>query len=121
MAVSRAGEAELGAVESFKQNRADVLARIQAKSLDAQERIIDTLNNGVVNALTPSPKSSMLIALNAQSGTTFDKERLERGQSIANISTISRMVDGQVSTLYKRRLESGVALPVTLNANKETK
>jgi hypothetical protein len=36
---------ELGVVEAFKNNRADVLARIQAKLLDAQERIIDMLNN----------------------------------------------------------------------------
>lgn len=110
---------ELGAVEEFKKNRADVLARIQAKSLDAQERIIDTLNDGVVTALTPSQKSSMLIALNAQNGTAFDKERLERGQSTANLSTLSRMLDSQVSTLYKRRAEGAAASQVTVDASGE--
>lgn len=111
---------ELGAVEEFKKTRADVLARIQAKSWDAQERIIDTLNDDVVSALTPSQKSSMIIALNVQSGTAFDKERMERGQSVANISMVSRMVDAQVSTLYKRRPESEVVLPVNGNAEDET-
>ncbi len=111
---------EIVAVESFKTHRADVLARIQAKSLDAQERIIDTLDDGLLAALTPSQKSSMLMALNAQSGTAFDKERLERGQSTANISTISRMLDTQVSTLYKRRLEGADVLPINVNADEET-
>lgn len=102
---------EIGAVEAFKKNRADVFARLQAKSLDAQERIIDTLDDGVVAALTPSQKSSMLIALNVQSGTAFDKERIERGQSVQNISIVSRMIDQQVSTLYKRKPESVTARP----------
>ncbi len=101
---------EIGAVEEFKKNRADVLARLQAKSLDAQERIIDTLDDGLLTALTPSQKSSMLIALNAQHGTLFDKERLDRGQSVQNISILSRMIDQQVSTLYKRKPESAVHL-----------
>jgi hypothetical protein len=111
---------EIGAVESFKTHRADVLARIQAKSLDAQERIIDTLDDGLLAALTPSQKSSMLIALNAQSGTAFDKERLERGHSTANISTISRMLDNQVSTLFKRAvIQKMEAKPVTVNAEEK--
>lgn len=92
---------EKQAVEEFKNNRADALARIQVKSLDAQERIIDTLNEGLVAALTPSQKSSMLIALNAQHGTLFDKERMERGQSVQNISVMSRMIDTAVSEMYK--------------------
>ena len=113
---------EIGAVEMFKQNRADVLARIQAKSLDAQERIIDTLDDGLLAALTPSQKSSMLMALNAQSGTAFDKERLERGQSSVNISTISKMVDNQVSTLFKRRvIQQMEAKPVSPNADEAAK
>ncbi len=95
-------EPEGQALEQFKSNRADVLARLQAKSLDAQERILDTLKDDVVSELTPSQKSGMLFALNAQSGTVFDKERLERGESTSNISIISRMVDSTVSTLYKR-------------------
>lgn len=92
---------EIGAVEEFKRTRPDVLARIQAKSLDAQERILDTLGEGLVAALTPSQKSSMLIALNAQHGTLFDKERMERGQSVQNISVISRMINSAVSEIYK--------------------
>src|SRR5206468_1642386 len=84
---------ERQALDQFKTHRADILARIQAKSLDAQERIVDTLNDGVIGALTPSQKSGFLMSLNAQHGTSFDKERLERGQSTSNQSIVSTMLD----------------------------
>lgn len=92
---------ELGAVEAFKKGRADVFARIQAKSLDTQERIIDTLDDVSLGALTPSQKSGLIIALNAQAGTLFDKERLERGQSSHNVSIITAMLDAAHDQLYK--------------------
>lgn len=93
---------EKQALEQFKANRADVLARLQAKSLDAQERIIDTLDDGVLNAMSPSQKSGLLFALNAQHGTSYDKERLERGESTSNISVLSRIIDSRVSSVHKR-------------------
>ena len=93
---------EIVAVEEFKKKRADVLARIQAKSLDAQERIIDTLDEGLLSALTPSQKSAMLIALNAQSGTLYDKERLERGQSSHNLAILTAMLDCAHDKLYPK-------------------
>ena len=77
-----------------------MLARLQAKSLDAQERILDTLDDGVIGALTPSQKSGLLMSLNAQHGTSFDKERLERGQSTSNQSIMSAMLGHAVKTLY---------------------
>lgn len=92
---------EQQAVERFKTGRADMLARLQAKSLDAQERILDTLDDGVVKALTPSQKTGLLMALNAQHGTLFDKERLERGQSTSNQSVMSTMLNTVVKNLYK--------------------
>lgn len=92
---------ERQALEQFKAHRADVLARLQAKSLDAQERILDTLDDGVIVALTPSQKSGLLMALNAQHGTSFDKERLERGQSTSNQSVMSTMLNTVVKNLYK--------------------
>jgi len=92
---------ERHAVEQFRAGRADVLARLQAKSLDAQERILDTLDDGVIGALTPSQKTGLLMALNAQHGTSFDKERLERGQSTSNQSVMSTMLNTVVKNLYK--------------------
>lgn len=83
---------EQAAVEEFKNGRADVLARIQSKSLDLQERIIDTMDDGVVAALLPHQKSGLLQALNAQAGTLFDKERLERGKTTQNVGLIAKMM-----------------------------
>lgn len=91
---------EQQAVELFKTGRADVLARLQAKSLDAQERILDTLDDGVVEALTPSQKCGMLTALTIAGGTAFDKERLERGQSTSNQSVMTTMLNATVKGLY---------------------
>jgi len=94
-------EPERRDLERFKQGRADVLARLQAKSLDAQERILDTLKDGVLDALKPQEKNGLMLALNAQHGTCFDKERLERGQSTSNQSIVSSMIDSTVKDLYK--------------------
>ena len=91
---------EQQAVEQFKAGRADVLARLQAKSLDAQERILDTLDDGVIGAITVSQKTGLLMALDAQHGTLFDKERLERGQSTSNQSIMTTMLGHAVKTLY---------------------
>ena len=96
---------ERQALELFKAHRADVLARLQAKSLDAQERILDTLDDGMIGALAPSQKTGLLMALNAQHGTLFDKERLERGESTSNISIVSRMLES-VTSLHKRQAAS---------------
>lgn len=92
---------EIGAIEEFKKTRPEVLARIQAKSLDAQERIIDTLDDGLVGALKPGQKTGLLIALNTINGTAFDKERLERGQSTANHSIVTKMLSSALSDIYK--------------------
>lgn len=99
-------EPERMALEAFKSGRADVLARLQAKSLDVQERIIDGLDDAVLGALTPSQKSGLLMALNAQSGTVYDKERLERGQSTVNVSLISKLMGAALQSAGKTALES---------------
>lgn len=83
---------ERQAVERFKSCRADVLATMHAKTVDLQQRILDGFDDGVLAALTATQKSSLLFALNATAGTTFDKERLERGQSTQNHSLITKMM-----------------------------
>lgn len=91
---------EQAAVEEFKSGRADVLARIQGKSLDLQERILDSMNDGVVDALTPHQKSGLLHSLNAQAGTLYDKERLERGQSTSNLAVMGRIMGQAHQSLW---------------------
>ncbi len=94
---------ELAAVEEFKNGRADVLARIQGKSLDLQERIIDSMDDRVLDALTPHQKSGLLISTNTIFGTTYDKERLEKGKSTNNVSVIGRLLGDSVRGAHKRQ------------------
>lgn len=89
-------------IARFRTSRADALSQIQSKALKIQAKILDSLSDGHIDLLTPQQKGNLLHALVVANGNAFDKERLETGQSTANISTISRMIDGQVSTLYKR-------------------
>ena len=80
------------AVKSFKGGSSDTFVRLQMKSLDAQERLLDSLTDEVLAALTPHQKSGLLHSLNAQSGTLHDKERLETGRSTANVSSLSQLM-----------------------------
>ena len=89
------------ALAQFKTHRADILARLQAKSIDAQERIIETLKDGVLKTLEPHQKAGLLMALNAVHGTSFDKERLTLGLSTENHSVISKLLDARVQARYK--------------------
>ena len=88
-------------IDTFKANRADLLAGLQGDALALQKRILATFDDGVLGVMKPSEKTGLLMALNATHGTTFDKERLERGESTQNISTISRMIDNRVSSAHK--------------------
>ena len=100
---------EIKAVQRLKDNRADVLATLQAKNLIVQDKLLDKLDDdGLLAALTPQQLTGVVFALNSQHGTLFDKERLERGQSSANISLVSRMIDGQIGTLYKPADNTGI-------------
>ena len=72
------------ALDVFKKNRGDVFAGLAVKSLELQEKIVDTFDDRIISALTPSQKSGLLMTLNVQAGTLYDKERLENGKSTSN-------------------------------------
>lgn len=77
------------AVEEFKKHRADVLARVQAKNIDLHEALVEKLEvHCVAGALKPGQMINAIHALNNSTGTMFDKERLERGESTSNSSLI---------------------------------
>lgn len=95
-------------VQAYRTQRADVFARIQAKSLSLQESLIDELEDDrLAGVLTPSQKASFLQSLNVISGTLYDKERLETGQSTQNVSVISKMIDSAVQDIYKPLINKG--------------
>jgi IS30 family transposase len=92
---------ERQALVDFKKQRGDVFARIQGKSLDLQERILESIDDRVLSTTTLSQKSGLLHVLNAQAGTLYDKERLETGKSTSNVSLIGRMMGEAVRTAYQ--------------------
>ena len=92
---------EQAALGRFKKDRGDVFARLAAKSLDLQERILDTYDERLVAALKPHEKGSLLHALNIQAGTLYDKERLERGQSTSNLSVLAKLITEAEAGLCK--------------------
>ena len=102
---------ERHALEVFKKERGDVFARLAAKSLDLQERLVDTFDESVVVALKAHEKGSLLHALNIQAGTLYDKERLERGQSTQNLSLLGRLVV---------TAEAGLGVPKKAEAENKT-
>ena len=92
---------DLKSVDIYKANRADMLACLQGETLSLQKRIIASFDDGVLSALKPTEKTGLLMALNATHGTTFDKERLERGQSTQNVSLIGKMMGEAFGSVHK--------------------
>ena len=91
---------EVQALEQFKNGRADILATLQARCVDVQTRVLQTFTDDVIGALSPRDKASLLFATNAVSGTSYDKERLQRGLSTENHSIVRRLLEQQVKELY---------------------
>jgi transposase-like protein len=95
-------------LEAFKGHRADALAHLQGKALRVQHLALDSMErdlseDAITHALKPSTKKMYSDAATMSLGVSYDKERLERGESTSNISVVSRMVDSSVSSLYKRK------------------
>lgn len=113
-------EPEFKMIEEFKQHRGDVFARLQAKSIGLQFRIIEDLDR-ILPTLTDSQKASLLHTLTVVSGTAFDKERLERGQSTQNHSIMTRMLHSSVDSAYKSDTSEIVAVPTEVRNSKKKK
>ena len=96
------------ALEVFKKDRGDVFARLSMKSLGLQDKILDTFDEGIIAALKPHEKGSLLHALNIQAGTLYDKERLERGQSTSNLSILSKLIMDAESSIGAQKTAPAV-------------
>lgn len=113
---------EFEAVDIFKQNRAEIFARIGARNLSLQDALLDRLSDdGILRSLTPTQIASLLFALNSQHGTIYDKERLERGQSTQNHSIMTRMLHSSVDSAYKSDTSGIVAVPTKVRNAKKKK
>ena len=86
----------------YRSSRVDALSQIQSKALTLQAKLLDgLLQDGLPNEVTLSQKAGLMQSLNIIIGTSYDKERLESGQSTANHSIVSRMIDSAVQDIYK--------------------
>lgn len=91
-------------LEDYKTGRADILTSFGAKTISVASRILDTLDDdAVIRTLTPHQKSGLLLSLNASHGTVYDKERLERGMSTSNQSTLLRVLHQAQAELYAQK------------------
>lgn len=93
------------AVTQYKQHRPELLAWLQGKNLELQRQLLEKME-GLVDTVKPHQINGMIFALNSQHGTLFDKERLERGQSTANISMLSKLIDQTITTAHQRRKDT---------------
>lgn len=77
------------ALDTYKQNRADILAGKQIE---------------ILQALTPDKiKDASALQLVTSMGILTDKERLERGQSTQNIESVVTEMHGELAKLIKLR------------------
>lgn len=80
----------------YKATRADLKALIGMKAEAKQLEVIESID---VNAMSDSSKNGLLMALNAIDGTRYQEERLERGQSTANIAYDARSINTALAAL----------------------
>lgn len=99
-------------LDTYKANRADIFAEIQAKGLRVQSKLLDGLAvDGVLDALAPHQKASILQAVNVVVGTIYDKERLETGKSTQNHSLIARMMGDALDSAHHAPTSSEASKP----------
>jgi len=79
-------------LKKFKTHRADFYSDFQRQSLEIQIRVLEKLREQDFSALSPEAKTRMLRDLEVSKGISFDKERLERGESTANVSTWTHLI-----------------------------
>lgn len=81
-------KAEKTELDQYINDRAAAKALLQIKADDVIARVLDGYTDEKIEAMTDAQKGSLVVACNAVSGTQFDKERLERGQSTENVHQI---------------------------------
>jgi len=104
---------EKQAIQTYVKDRQEVFQKIQAKALDVQARIIEGLNDGVLNALPVHQKGKLLEQINTVFGTIYDKERLEAGKSTQNVGIIARMMGDSLGRIGKATSDSSDPAPET--------
>lgn len=88
-------------IEEFLANRGAILASIQSEGLSVIQKIVRAVNNDrVLDSLTPKEKVALLVPINVVVGTLYDKERLERGKSTANVGLLAKLMGRAQGKLF---------------------
>jgi hypothetical protein len=78
---------ELEALRTFKDGLGDSLALTLAKCTDLEDKLLDALNDdNILATLSTTEKERLLGRVTIAKGVTYDKWRLQTGQSTANNS-----------------------------------
>ncbi len=88
------------ALEEFKRGRGNEFATLQAKSMTLQHKILDSFDEGILSTMTTHQKTGLVSVLSAQTGTMYDKERLETGKSTQNVGIVAKMMGDAVKTAH---------------------
>ena len=94
-------------VGQYKTERADVLASEQAQNISIQKKIKELhLTDDKIRDLSENAAKAWFQALGVDFGIKFDKERLERGESTANVAVIVEAI----KELKQKRFEGAKAV-----------
>ena len=83
---------ERKALHALKAGHSDALIHLHGLALAVKERILRSLDDGVIAESTPAQKAALLIACNVSAGTDFDKSRLLDGASTANLGVLATVI-----------------------------
>jgi predicted transcriptional regulator len=86
---------KLGVADEFRKRRADTLAGVQREAIDLQLRVIGSVTGEEIETMTPSQKAQWADTLSRVMGIAYDKERLDTGQSTANVAGILDVAAGK--------------------------
>lgn len=96
---------ELQALKPMMEHRADLLARQQALSQAVSDKIIRSMAEDDISALSPEAKARCLVPLMAVQDRAHQQERLERGQSTANIHSLVEQASRRLADIDRELAE----------------
>lgn len=83
---------ETSRVDAYKSNRADILADLGMRATGLLHKLVGRAGaEEVLDSLQPGQIGGLMAATTTLMGVAFDKERLERGQSTANVESLLRV------------------------------
>lgn len=75
-------------LDEFRTGKADLLDEMQRRGMEFVARVLESIEDEDIRAMTASQKMDAVRTGVIMSGTYYDKGRLERGQSTANIQSL---------------------------------